>query len=59
VLPPLDDQRTLAEIRTEMEQLVESMGDLSQQEMMDQVYRRMPNLLCTACCKVWIDNPTG
>ena len=57
--PPLDDERTLAEIRTEMEQLVESMGDLSQQEMMDQVYRRMTILLCTGCYKVWIDNPTG
>jgi hypothetical protein len=57
--PPLDDERTLAEIRTEMEQLVESMGDLSPQEMMDQVYRRMTLLLCTGCYKVWIDNPTG
>ncbi len=57
--PPLDDERSLAEIRTEMEQLIESMSDLSQQEMMDQVYRRLTLLLCRGCYQHWIEDPTG
>jgi hypothetical protein len=57
--PAIDEETSLAEIRTEMAQLIESMGDLSQQEMMDQVYRRMTILLCTGCYQGWIENPTG
>jgi hypothetical protein len=57
--PAMDDERSTAEIRTEMAQLVESMGDLSAQEMMDQVYRRMTILLCAGCYQAWIEDPTG
>ncbi len=57
--PRVDDGESLAEIETEMAQLIESMSDLSQQEMMDQVYRRMTILLCAGCYQHWIENPTG
>jgi hypothetical protein len=57
--PRVDDDVSLAEIETEMAQLLESMSDLSPQEMMDQVYRRLTLLLCTGCYQRWIDNPTG
>ena len=57
--PPIDDETPLAEIRADMAQLIESMQDLSAQELMDQVYRRMTLLLCTACYQHWIENPTG
>lgn len=57
--PSIDDQRTLAEIRSDIEKLIESMSDLSEQEMMDQVYRRMTLLLCAGCYQKWIENPAG
>ncbi|MHC4217086.1 MAG: hypothetical protein ACYSU7_01390 [Planctomycetota bacterium] len=57
--PPLDDETSLAEISAEMEQLIESMSDLSPQELMDQVYRRLTLLLCRGCYHHWIENPTG
>ena len=32
---------------------------LSEQEMMDQVYRKLTISLCTACYARWIENPAG
>ena len=45
--------------RTEIHQLVEEMRDLSQQELMDQVYRRVTIFLCLRCYTEWIENPAG
>jgi hypothetical protein len=46
-----DLQRNIA---AEIERLLESMRDLSAQEAMDQVYRKMTLYLCTACYQRWI-----
>ena len=40
-------------------EIVREMGDLSAQEAMDQVWRRLRINLCTACYEVWIENPGG
>ena len=57
--PPDTDDRSLAEISADINQLIEQMRDLSEQELMDQVYRRLTLLLCTPCYRHWIDHPTG
>lgn len=49
----------LEEIGADIERLIERMRHCSEQELMDQVYRRLTLLLCTPCYRRWIDNPTG
>jgi len=43
----------------EIARLIEQMRDLSEQELMDQVYRRLILYLCRPCYEHWIENPTG
>ena len=43
--------------RAEMERLIEQMYDLSAQEAMDQVYRRLVLCLCGPCYRQWIEDP--
>jgi hypothetical protein len=57
--PSIDQAIPLADLEAEIDELIERMADLSEQEMMDQVYRRMTILLCIGCYQRWIDNPTG
>jgi hypothetical protein len=53
---PADDP---AHLRENIEQLIRQMGDLSAQEALDQVYRRVVIHLCGPCFREWIENPTG
>ena len=46
-------------MRQEIERLLARMQDLSEQEAMDQVYRRLILYLCGPCYRRWIENPTG
>ena len=45
--------------RREIERLIDEMRDLSEQELLDQVYRRVTLYLCSACFRQWIEDPTG
>lgn len=45
--------------RAEIERLVSQMRDLSERELMEQVYRRLVLCLCGPCYRVWIENPAG
>jgi hypothetical protein len=47
------------DIAAAIERLLASMRDLSAQEAMDQVYRKMTLYLCTACYQRWIERPVG
>ena len=47
------------DLRHEIKRLAESMKDLSEQEAMDQVYRRLTLFLCGPCYCRWIENPAG
>jgi hypothetical protein len=47
------------DIRKRIEELLQQMQDLSAQEAMDQVYRRLTLYLCGPCYRHWIENPTG
>jgi len=58
--PPTITQEDLErDIAGEIERLLEAMRDLSEQEALDQVYRRMAFFLCGACYRQWIEDPTG
>lgn len=57
--PRLDTDEPLAEISADIDALIEQMRDLSEQELMDQVYRRVVVLLCRPCYEHWIEDPTG
>ncbi|HWY86314.1 MAG TPA: hypothetical protein VNX28_06305 [Gemmataceae bacterium] len=45
--------------RGEIERLLAQMDDLSPQEAMDQVYRRLSFYLCGPCYRQWIEKPAG
>jgi len=43
----------------DLEQLLQAISPLSEQELLDQVYRRLTLRLCGDCYRSWIENPTG
>jgi hypothetical protein len=47
------------DIGREIDRLIARMRDMTEQELMDQVYRRLVLYLCTPCYRRWIENPTG
>lgn len=58
--PPVitaDDLRR--DTKAEIKRLIHSMSHLSEQELMDQVYRRLTLHLCHVCYQSWIENPVG
>jgi len=57
--PVLEEHGPEYDAGQEIARLVEQMSELSEQEAMDQVYRRMTLYLCTGCYQRWIENPTG
>jgi hypothetical protein len=58
--PPCFSQDELTrDHRAEMERLIEQMRNLSEQELLDQVYRRLILYLCGPCYRQWIEEPVG
>jgi hypothetical protein len=58
--PPAFSESDLGRsIGREIDRLIARMRDMTEQELMDQVYRRVVLYLCTACYRRWIENPTG
>ena len=45
--------------RLQIKRLIAQMKDLSPQEAMDQVYRRLSFYLCGPCYRRWIENPVS
>jgi hypothetical protein len=43
----------------ELRRILEQSKDLSERELMDQVYRRMVIHLCPRCYRIWIEDPVG
>jgi len=56
--PPMTEQDLQQDFDAMFERLLEQMKDMSPQELMDQVYRRLTIHLCSRCYKVWIEDPT-
>src|SRR6516165_9779373 len=57
--PVVTGEEKPAELRRRIEQLLQQMRELSAQEAMDQVYRRLTLYLCNGCFRPWIENPMG
>jgi hypothetical protein len=57
--PVVEDPDDPNAIRRQIESLLERLGDVTAQEALDQVYRRLVIHLCGPCCRVWIENPAG
>jgi hypothetical protein len=58
--PPIFSAEEIAgNLREDIEHLVTQMADLSEQEALDQIYRRLTFHLCAPCFRRWIENPAG
>jgi len=57
--PNFSEEDLWRDPKAEMQRLLEQMRDLSAQEAMDQVYRRLMLYLCGPCYRHWIENPVG
>jgi hypothetical protein len=58
--PPVFTAEDLAiDFESEFERLIAATRDLSAQQAMDQVHRRVDLLLCLPCYRRWIEDPTG
>jgi hypothetical protein len=57
--PDIDPTESLADLSAEWERLLDQMRDMSEQELMDQVYRRVNLQLCTGCYRQRIEDPVG
>jgi hypothetical protein len=57
--PPLDVETPLGEISRQIDDLMAAMATMSEQELMDQVHRRLVLLRCARCYRTWIEDPVG
>lgn len=59
--PPTVDPDELAarDFQREMAEVMEQLADQSEQEMRDQVHRRLELHLCRPCYRAWIEKPVG
>ncbi len=55
--PVIEDKGPGHDFRAEIDRLIEQMEELSEQEAMDQVYRRVTVYLCAGCYRGWIEHP--
>lgn len=57
--PRIAGDESPAELADQYDDLLAQMRGMSEQELMDQVHRRMTLHLCAACYANWIEDPTG
>lgn len=55
--PVITEEDLKRDLRAEIDRLVESLDQLSAQEAMDQVHRRLIIHLCVPCYRRWIEDP--
>jgi DNA-directed RNA polymerase subunit RPC12/RpoP len=53
----LTDEDLQRDVQAERQRLLEAVSTLSEQEAMDQVYRRLTAYLCSRCYFKWIERP--
>lgn len=56
-VPDMAGPSSRGDFAAEMRALIAQMQHLSEQELMDQVYRRLTLHLCRRCYQGWIENP--
>ena len=57
--PDLSDSLPPGEISREIDRLIDQMRDMTERELMDQVFRRLTIHLCLPCYRKWIEDPAG
>ncbi len=57
--PRVDSDEPVEAIAADIDALIRRMKEFSEQELMDQVYRRLTLTLCAPCHQTWMDNPTA
>lgn len=57
--PNISPEDSASKLRDRIGDLIAEMRDASEQELVDQVYRRLTLYLCGNCYRQWIENPTG
>ncbi|MBN2294363.1 MAG: hypothetical protein JXM70_18185 [Pirellulales bacterium] len=57
--PDFSEDDLARDHKAEIERLMEQMGDLSERELFDQIYRRLVLYMCGPCYRQWIENPVG
>ncbi len=57
--PEITEDDLQRDYRREIEMLMAAMQNLSEQQAMDQVYRRRNLILCNGCCDEWMQRPLG
>jgi len=57
--PVIDEDDLRRDIEAEIARLAKALENLSEQEAMDQVRRRMTIVMCNTCFREWIENPAG
>ena len=55
--PSFSEEDLMQDPKTEIERLLDQMRELSQRELLDQVYRRLIIYLCGPCYRQWIEDP--
>jgi hypothetical protein len=55
--PCFSDDDLKRDPRAEIQRLIEQMQNLSERELLDQVYRRLVVYLCGVCYRPWIEDP--
>jgi hypothetical protein len=55
--PVLDEGDGFIDTNSEIADLLDEMKDMSERELMDQVYRRLTLHLCRPCYQIWIEDP--
>jgi hypothetical protein len=56
--PEIDPGELRRDYRADWREIVAALKDISPQEALDQVYRRLVIHLCNDCYRDWIENPT-
>jgi hypothetical protein len=57
--PTLSAEDLAGDLEQQIRRLLKQLEGVSEQQALDQVYRRLTFSLCVPCYRKWIDNPTG
>jgi hypothetical protein len=57
--PRVDPDESMTDIAADWNRLIDEMRDLSEQELLDQVSRRITAQVCAPCFRAWIEQPFG
>ena len=57
--PTFTEEDLQRDLESEIQKTIDHIRGMSEQELTDQVFRRLTLHLCTRCYAEWIENPTG